>query len=145
MTLTEQLRAEQRERAAAINEAQRRQVDPNRFRSDADRARLAASDAARIAAEQQLNDARRANLAAEKAIESLSQADGASLFFRDLQPARLTPAARSYVDRGREAQEAVQVAREEVQKAIRAHNATVRDIDAATAARRKQAKREGKF
>ena len=69
MTLTEQLQAEQRERAAALNEATRRQVDPNRFRTDADRARLAATDAARLAAEETLNAARLAKIAAENAVD----------------------------------------------------------------------------
>ena len=140
MTLTEQLAAERRERTAAVNEATRQEVDPNRFRSHADRARLAATDAARIAAEEALNDARRANLEAEKAIASLSTADGASLFFRDIHPGRLTPAARAYVERGRAAQEAIEEARENLQAAIRAHNAAAREVDAASAARRRAQK-----
>ena len=141
-TLTEQLAAERRERAQAVNEPLRRELDPNRFRSDADRARLAAADAARIAAEQALNDARRASLAAEKAIETLSQGDGASLFFRDLAPARMTPAARAFVERGRAAQDAIAAAREGLHEAISAHNAVIREVDAVSAARRRQMKLE---
>lgn len=146
MTLTEQLVAERRERSAALNEPLRREVDPNRFRSDADRARLAATDTARIAAEQALNDARRVNLEVERSTRLFTNKDGASLFFRDLSPSRMTPAARDYIARGRAAGAAIEAGRDDLQDAIRAHNAVVREIDAASAVRRQQAKREaGQF
>ena len=143
MTLTEQLAAERRERTHAINEALRRELDPNRYRSDADRALLAATDAERIAAEQELNTARRESYAAQKAVTQLSQKDGGSLFFRDLSPGRMTPAAAAFVERGKAAQEAIDVARERLQKAIRAHNAAVREVDARSLARRRAARDAG--
>ena len=140
MTLTEQLQAERRERTHAVNEATRRELDPNRYRSDADRARLAATDAERIAAEEAINAARRESLAAQNAVAQLTQEDGASLFFRDLSPSKMTPAAAAFVERGRAAQDAIDAARERLQKAIRAHNAAIREVDARSLARRRAAK-----
>lgn len=142
MTLTEQLRAERLERQAAINEASRREVDPNRYRTDAERTRLAATDVARITAEGALNEARRQNLAVERSLHQMNQADGASLFWRNMDPDRLTPAAREYVERGRAAQELIQTAKQNLQRHIRAANAAAREIGEAAAARRRQAKLE---
>ena len=146
MGLIEQIAAERRERTQAVNEALRREVDPNRYRTDADRARLAATDAERISAEQELNAARRESYAAQKAVTQLSQKDGGSLFFRDLSPGRMTPAAAGFVARGKAAQEAIDAARERLQTAIRTHNAALREIDAAGAARRRAAQsKAGQF
>jgi len=142
MTLTEQIRAEKAAARQAYDEAYRRHgaEQYERFRTDAERARLASTDAARIGAEQALNDARREGLLAERAVAQLTQADGASLYFRDLAPHKLTAAARRYVERGRASQEALEIAREALQAATRAHNAAVSEIDAAALNRRRAQK-----
>ena len=57
----------------------------------------------------------------------------------------MTPAAQEYLARIRDAAEAIETGREVLQKAIRAHNVAVREVDANAAARRRQAKREGKL
>lgn len=111
-----------------------------RFRTEAELQRLANTDAARVAAEDDHRVAMLENLAAEKSLSDLSQKDGASLFFRNVSPAMVAPAAAAYIKRGRAAQEAIQVTREALLKAVREHNRAVREIDAAALARRRAEK-----
>jgi len=141
-TLIDQLRAERaaEHEAAAVAHRRRGIEQFMKYRTEGELERLATTDAARIAAERVLNDARRENLAAERAIAELTKEDGASLFFRNLSPHLLTPAARKYVQRGRASQEAIGIAREAVQKAIAEHNRAVAEVDFAAAARRRAAK-----
>lgn len=142
ITTPAQLRAAQAAEREAENQAYRRHgLDQyRRFRTEEEMARLVATDAARIAAEQALNDARRESLAVERTLSQLSTADGSSLFFRDLAPHKVTPAGRAYIERGRAAQAAIQVTREALRKAVREHNAAVSEIDAAALARRRAEK-----
>ena len=142
MSLIQQLRAERRERTRATNEALRREVDPNRYRTDADRTRLAAGDAARIAAERELNAALLAQQAAMRAADRLAGDDWSSLFWLNIQSGKMTGPAAEAVNRAREAKVAADAARERLQDATRAHQVAVRAIDAAAAAKRRAAKVE---
>lgn len=146
-TLIEQLRVEQAAEREAVAEAHRRGgVEAYmKFRTEAELERMAATDTARIAAERVLNDALLEGLACERAISKLTKEDGASLFFRDLSPHLLTPAARKYVARGRASLAAIEVAREAAQKAISEHRRAVREIDAAAMARRRAQKNAGQL
>lgn len=142
MTITEQLRAEQATEREAAAEAHRRHgaEQYSRYRTEGELERLAATDAARIAAERVLNDARREAKAAEQAVSELKQSDGLSLNWRSLQPSMMTPAARAFVERGRVALAAIEVARAALQKAIGEHNRAVAEVDAAAMARRRAQK-----
>jgi colicin import membrane protein len=141
-TLLEQLAAERRAKRDAINEALRRSLDPDQWRTPEERAELAELARRRDEAAAAVQSAMRAERAPYREVEAAYYRAHESTVENTLEARRRALALQDARDRYAAAQEATEDARNAAQQALRAYNAAVRRIAAAATTRRRAAKAE---